>query len=160
AGGGVRNAKRVAARWHASAAEVAARCAGQFAARAPHVWVASDEDAPIRDAVPDRPPILVGEGDRPDAFDAPRIAIVGTRAATPPGIEDAMELGAWCARAGFTVVSGLAIGIDAAAHEGAIAAGGRVVGVVATGLDIVYPRRHTTLYAKVRELGMIVSEHG
>ena len=72
----------------------------------------------------------------------PRVAIVGTRAATPHGLADAYELGAALARAGFTVVSGLAIGIDAAAHEGALDAGGTVVGVVGTGLDVVYPRRH------------------
>lgn len=160
AAGGVRHAKRVGARWHAGAAQVVARAAAQIAARRPLVWMANDRDAPIREPLPDRPPILFGEGARADAFEAPRIAIVGTRAATPHGIDDAAELGGWCARAGFTVVSGLAIGVDAAAHEGAIAAGGRVVGVVATGLDVVYPRRHSTLYAKVREAGAIVSEHG
>jgi DNA processing protein len=57
------------------------------------------------------------------------------------------------------VVSGLAIGIDGAAHEGALAAGGAVVGVVATGLDVVYPRRHRALYERVRAAGLIVSEH-
>ncbi len=70
------------------------------------------------------PSVLLGEGDRPDAFDAPRIAIVGTRAATPMGIVDAHEIGAFCARAGITVISGLAIGIDGAAHAGALDAGG------------------------------------
>jgi DNA processing protein len=59
-----------------------------------------------------------------------------------------------------TVVSGLAIGIDGAAHEGAIDAGGGVVGVVATGLDVTYPRRHAILYDRVRARGMIVAERG
>ena len=93
--------------------------------------------------------MLLGEGERPDAFDAPRVAIVGTRSATPHGLADARELGAFLAGAGVTVVSGLAIGIDAAAHEGALDAGGLAVGVVATGLDVVYPRRHRALYARV-----------
>ncbi len=105
------------------------------------------------------PGVLLGEGNRPDAFAAPRIAIVGTRAATPMGIADAHELAAFCARAGITVVSGLALGIDAAAHEGALDAGGLTVGVVATGLDVVYPRRHKQLYERVREQGLIVTEH-
>jgi DNA processing protein len=105
------------------------------------------------------PPVLLGDGARPDAFDAPRIAIVGTRAATPMGLADAREIAAFCARAGITVVSGLALGIDGAAHEGALDAGGLTVGVVATGLDVVYPRRHQGLYERVREQGLIVTEH-
>ena len=64
------------------------------------------------------------------------------------------------ADAGVTVVSGLAIGIDGAAHEGALDAGGLTVGVVATGLDVTYPRRHRDLYVRVREQGLVVSEHG
>ena len=103
--------------------------------------------------------VLLGEGDRPDAFDAPRVAIVGTRAATPMGIADAKAIGGFCARAGITVVSGLAIGIDGAAHQGALDAGGLTVGVVATGLDVVYPRRHARLYEQVREQGLIVGEN-
>jgi DNA processing protein len=63
------------------------------------------------------------------------------------------------ARAGITVVSGLALGIDGAAHQGALDAGGLTVGVVATGLDIVYPRRHARLYDQVRAQGLIVGEH-
>jgi DNA processing protein len=104
--------------------------------------------------------VLLGEGDRPDAFEARRVAIVGTRSATPHGLADARELGAFLAGAGVTVVSGLAIGIDAAAHAGAVDAGGLAVGVVATGLDVVYPRRHRALYAQVKEQGLVVGEHG
>jgi DNA processing protein len=105
------------------------------------------------------PRVLLGEGERPDALDAPRIAIVGTRAATPLGIADAYEIATFCARAGITVISGLALGIDAAAHEGALDAGGLTVGVVATGLDVVYPLRHRRLYERVREQGLILTEH-
>ena len=104
--------------------------------------------------------MLLGEGERPDAFDATRVAIVGTRAATPHGLADARELGGFLADAGITVVSGLAIGIDGAAHEGALDAGGLAVGVVATGLDVTYPRRHRALYDRVREHGLVVGEHG
>ena len=104
--------------------------------------------------------MLLGEGERPDALDAPRVAIVGTRSATPHGLADARELGGFLADAGVTVVSGLAIGIDGAAHEGALDAGGLAVGVVATGLDVTYPRRHRALYDRVREHGLVVGEHG
>jgi DNA processing protein len=130
-----------------------------------HEWRRGDA-FPIRDAEAlddafkaQLPAVLLGEGDRTDAFDAPRVAIVGTRAATPMGIADAREIAMFCARAGITVVSGLAIGIDAAAHDGALEGGGLTVGVVATGLDITYPRRHERLYARVREQGLIVGEH-
>jgi len=119
-------------------------------------------DADLLDAMVDArmPRVLLGEGDRPDALAAPRIAIVGTRAATPMGIADAREIAAFCARSGITVVSGLAIGIDGAAHAGALDAGGLTIGVVATGLDVVYPRRHERLYERVREQGLIVGENG
>jgi DNA processing protein len=133
--------------------------------RRTHRWERGP-DYPIRDADylddafdAQMPEVLLGEGDRPDAFDMPRIAIVGTRAATPMGIVDATEIAAFCARAGITVVSGLAIGIDGAAHTGALDAGGLTVGVVATGLDVTYPRRHARLYQRVREHGVIVGEN-
>jgi DNA processing protein len=141
----------------ASAPDTIAR---QLRERRTHVWIADDDGYPIGDPLPDRPPVLLGEGERTDAFDAARVAIVGTRSASPQGLADARELGAFLGDAGVTVVSGLAIGIDGAAHQGALDAGGLTVGVVATGLDITYPRRHRDLYARVREHGLVVSEHG
>jgi DNA processing protein len=125
-------------------------------------WILGHADYPVPDGehLPDMPEVLMGEGDRPDAFDAPRVAIVGTRAATPLGLADAREIAMFCARAGITVISGLALGIDAAAHEGALEGGGLTVGVVATGLDVVYPRRHARLYERVRGQGLIVGENG
>lgn len=118
-----------------------------------------DPEWPIDDDAPDLPAALLLEGARTDAFDRPRVAIVGTRAATPPGLADARELARALTEAGITVVSGLAIGIDGAAHSGAIDAGGPTVGVVATGLDVVYPRRHVALTGAVREHGLVVTEH-
>jgi DNA processing protein len=113
---------------------------------------------PIDEGIDDRPAVLFVDGTRLDALERPRVAVVGTRAATPHGLADARELGAALARAGIVVVSGLAIGIDGAAHEGALDDGGEVVGVVATGLDVVYPRRHSRLYDRVREQGLLVGE--
>lgn len=150
--------RELARRWSEEASSEAMRA--RFEARATQVWIAGDDGYPIPDPLPDRPPVLLGEGDRPDAFEARRVAIVGTRSATPHGLADARELGAFLAGAGVTVVSGLAIGIDAAAHSGAVDAGGLAVGVVATGLDVVYPRRHRALYAQVKEQGLVVGEHG
>ena len=90
--------------------------------------VSGAEAFPIEDGIEDRPTVLLAEGARPDALERPRVAVVGTRAATPHGLADAHELGGVLARAGVTVVSGLAIGIDAAAHEGALDAHGTVIG--------------------------------
>ncbi|MBJ7513868.1 MAG: DNA-protecting protein DprA [Acidimicrobiia bacterium] len=118
-----------------------------------------DDDWPIEEEDTTLPAVLLNEGDRPCALAAQRVAIVGTRAASPHGVADAHALAATLAEAGITIVSGLALGIDAAAHRGAIEAGGQTIGVVATGLDVTYPRSHQSLYASVRSHGIIVSEH-
>jgi DNA processing protein len=159
--GGAVVAPELAALARAVGARDAERFGARLAARNTRVWRRTDADFPIGDAdgLPDMPAVLLGEGDRPDAFRRPRVAIVGTRAATPAGLADARELGSTLARAGITVVSGLAIGIDGAAQQGALDAGGLTVGVVATGLDVVYPRRHGTLFTRVREHGLVVGEH-
>jgi DNA processing protein len=130
-----------------------------LAARGTRVYIAGRDGYPI-DEVPHPPPVLLAEGIDEHALGRPRVAVVGTRAATPHGLADAREIGAVLAGAGVCVVSGLAIGIDAAAHEGAIDAGGSVIGVVATGLDVVYPRRHRALFERVRGSGLLVSETG
>lgn len=128
-------------------------------ARGTRVLRAGADDYPIDTGIDDHPRVLLAEGDRPDALARPRVAVVGTRAATTHGLDDARELGRVLARAGVTVVSGLAIGIDGAAHEGALAAGGTAVGVLGTGLDVVYPRRHGALHHDVRRHGLLISEY-
>jgi DNA processing protein len=127
--------------------------------RQTHVWVEGDDDYPFTQPVDDQPCVLFGEGERPDVLARPRVGIVGTRSATPHGLADAEELGAFVAGAGAAVVSGLALGIDGAAHIGALRAHGGAIGVVATGLDVEYPRRHKALYRDVRANGVVVSEH-
>ncbi len=136
-----------------------------LAGRDTRVVLASEEGFPISEDLPRRPPLLLVEGERQCVFEAPRVAIVGTRAATPHGLADARHLGAFLATAGVTVVSGMAIGVDGEAHLGALSvaeAGGGgsagPVGVLATGLDIVYPRRHRSLFDRVRRSGVLVSE--
>ena len=101
------------------------------------------------------PPILSWAGELPDG---PAIAVVGTRRASPDGLEVARALGRGLAAAGVTVVSGMALGIDAAAHEGALQAGGPTVAVLAGGADVAYPRSKRSLHARIREHGAVVSE--
>ena len=86
------------------------------------------------------------------------VAIVGTREASAYGVRMAQRLAAGAARAGLIVVSGLARGIDAAAHEAAIRAGGRTVAVLGTGVDVPYPAGHRALHQLVQENGALLSE--
>jgi len=150
----------------AERAEALAVCAGR---RGTTVMTPDDPRFPIADGIPHAPAILFVEGDRPEALGAPRVAIVGTRAASVHGLADAWELGAFLGAAGVSVVSGLAIGIDGAAHHGALQAAEAAekrgdagvagpVGVVATGLDVVYPRRHRVLFERVRRYGVVLGE--
>lgn len=105
----------------------------------------------------DPPSVLfVTGGLKPE--DALAISIVGTRHATQYGLRQAERLAGSLARAGLTVVSGLARGIDAAAHRGALAAGGRTLGVLASGLVKIYPPEHDKLAAKVVAQGALLSE--
>lgn len=106
----------------------------------------------------DPAPVLFRRGRVPDPT-APAVAIVGTRRCTPTGRSVAMELGSGLAAAGVTVVSGLALGIDGAAHRGALAADGApVVGVVGSGLDVVYPRGNRDLWDAVADAGTLLGE--
>ena len=91
-------------------------------------------------------------------FDHPSIAIVGSRRTTLYGQGVAKKFGAELARLGFCVVSGLARGIDTAAHEGALSVGGKTAAVLGCGIDIVYPPENLSLYRQIEEQGAIVSE--
>jgi DNA processing protein len=88
----------------------------------------------------------------------PQLAMVGSRSPTPCGLRTAREFAACFARAGLTITSGLAVGIDAASHEGALLAGGNTVAVCGTGLDRVYPTQHVQLAARISRQGALVSE--
>lgn len=152
------------------------------------VWVDHGEGYPAALADdPDPPPILFWRGD-PQALERPAVAIVGTRRCTAYGADVARALGRDLAAEGVAVVSGLALGIDGAAHEGALAAGhvgGRLVdvddgpdddvatldlstnvtrnvgppiAVVGSGLDVVYPPRHRALWHRVAHHGLLLTE--
>jgi len=90
--------------------------------------------------------------------DSQAIAIVGSRRASPYGRHVASELAAGLAQHGFTVVSGMAVGADAAAHEGCLRAGGRTIAVLAGGVDVIYPPEHAALYERIAASGAVISE--
>ncbi len=93
----------------------------------------------------------------PEVLAGPSVAIVGARAATRPALAFARELAEALAREGRIVVSGGALGVDGAAHEGALAAGGCTLVVLGTGVDVVYPARHAGLFERVMERGALMS---
>lgn len=105
----------------------------------------------------DPPPLLYAAG-RLDLLTRPALAIVGSRSATRQGEATAEAFAAGLARAGLSIVSGLALGIDAAAHRGALEAGGGTIAVVGTGADVIYPAAHRALTARIREHGLVLSE--
>jgi len=91
-------------------------------------------------------------------FGSPGIAIVGSRRTTLYGQSVAKKLGSDLARLGFCVVSGLARGIDTAAHEGALSVGGKTAAVLGTGIDLIYPPENLALYRRIEESGAVLSE--
>lgn len=104
------------------------------------------------------PPLLLFVHGRPATLTLPQLAIVGSRNPTEGGRRTTRDFAAHLAGAGIVVTSGLALGIDAAAHEGALEAGGLTVAVTGTGLDRVYPARHRELAHRIAEAGALVSE--
>jgi len=101
------------------------------------------------------------ESSEPDlsVLTAKSIAIVGSRNATPYGLRIATEFAAALAEGGYTIISGGAFGIDAAAHRGALAVGGKTVVVLAGGVDCPYPLAHSNLFTDASKNGALISEH-
>jgi len=104
------------------------------------------------------PPVLLYVRGDAQVLNSPSLSIVGTRRPTVYGSQMAERMGRDLASRGLTIVSGLARGIDAIAHQGATAVGGRAIGVLGTGIDVCYPKENKKLYEKVLERGAIVSE--
>lgn len=104
------------------------------------------------------PPVLFVRGD-PALLSAPQIAMVGSRHATIEGLETAKRFARQFAEQGYCVTSGLALGIDGHAHQGALDALGNTIAVLGAGLDCIYPARHKHLAARIAEQGALVSEH-
>jgi DNA processing protein len=107
--------------------------------------------------ITDPPPLLYVKGD-PGLLDRASLAVVGSRNATQQGRVNAQAFSRELSEGGFTIISGLALGIDAAAHTGGLAAASSSIAVVGTGLDIVYPARNRDLAHRLAEEGALVSE--
>ncbi|WP_333606322.1 DNA-processing protein DprA [Novosphingobium sp.] len=112
---------------------------------------------PQLETIPQPPAALFAAGD-PSVLLAPQIAIVGARSATAQGLANARDFARTLSRAGLVVTSGMADGIDGAAHVAALESGGQTVAVIGTGPDLVYPRKHRDLAARIEQSGAIVSE--
>ncbi len=112
---------------------------------------------PALAAIPDPPFVLWIRG-RLDVLARPAVALVGSRAASEHALAVARRLGADLAEAGLTIVSGLARGVDRAAHQGALEAEGTTVAVFGSGVDIVYPREHAGLAREIEPRGALLSE--
>ena len=121
------------------------------------VSVLDDDYPPLLREIPDPPALLYIRGN-PGLLSLPQLAIVGSRNPTPAGSENARAFARSLVAGGLTVTSGFALGIDAAAHQGAIDGGGSTIAVVGTGLDRVYPASHHELAHQVVQSGAIVSE--
>jgi DNA processing protein len=104
------------------------------------------------------PPVLLYVRGDPQVLNLPSLSIVGTRRPTLYGSQMAQRLGRELAARGLVVVSGMARGIDAIGHQGAMDANGRAIGVLGTGIDVCYPKENKKLYERVLERGAIISE--
>jgi DNA processing protein len=108
-------------------------------------------------AIPDPPTVLYARG-RLELLNNPCVAIVGSRNATPQGIRDAHAFAFALSTAGYTVASGMALGIDTAAHRGGLAGRGSSVAVIGTGADVIYPAKNRDLAHELAEHGCLISE--
>jgi DNA processing protein len=156
---------------HAAAAQALARPGERHEAMLAdtRAWLAADErrhlitlgnpDYPTALLETADPPLMLHACGRLELLDRSSLAIVGSRNATVQGRDNARAFAAHLGNAGLAIASGLALGVDAAAHEGALQTPGGTIAVVATGLDQTYPRRHTALAQAIAEQGLLLSEY-
>lgn len=121
------------------------------------VPITDDRYSPWLREIVDPPSVLWVRGTLAP-FDRPVVAVVGSRQATPAGLQMGRHLGEGLAAAGLIIASGLARGVDGASHEGALAAGGTTIGVLGCGADVVYPAEHRELATRVAASGGVISE--
>jgi DNA processing protein len=125
------------------------------------IHLGTSDYPPLLAEISDPPACLWTHGDRA-AFASIGVAVIGARAASEEGLAAAYEIAYGLARAGIVVISGLARGVDASAHQGALDGGGRTIAVLGTGIDRVYPAEHAELSRSISESGLLVTEfpHG
>lgn len=123
-----------------------------------HLLTLADAEYPAALLETADPPTVLYVKGRTECLSRPALAIVGSRNATPQGLATARDFARALGSAGLTIVSGLALGVDTAAHEGGLASSGGTIAVVGTGLDIVYPARNRDLAHRIAADGAIVSE--
>lgn len=124
-----------------------------------HIIVLTDKHYPkLLLEIAGTPPILYATGDI-QLLSLPQIAMVGSRNPSKTGIEIAHQFACELARTGMVVTSGLAMGIDAASHEGALKAPGKTIAVLGSGLHHIYPKKHVTLAKSIMENGCVISEY-
>ncbi|MGH8744603.1 MAG: DNA-processing protein DprA [Burkholderiales bacterium] len=123
-----------------------------------HLVTLADQNYPqLLLQIPDPPPLLYVKG-RLDLLNQPALAIVGSRNATPQGVANAESFARALSDAGLSIVSGMALGIDAAAHRGGLKGASSSIAIVGTGLDIVYPARNRELAHALADSGTLISE--
>lgn len=135
----------------------------QHSVKNPCFWTPADADYPrLLLEIPTPPPVLYYRGlvqPQENHGIKPMISIVGTREPTDYGKRWTQKISVALAKHGFTVVSGMAAGIDTEAHSGCLAVGGRTIAVLGTGVDLIYPPRNRNLYQQIQQQGLVVSEY-
>ncbi len=131
----------------------------------PQFWTPADPEYPrILLQIPSPPPVLYYRGkvnpeENLGITPVPAIAIVGTRYPTKYAKDWTKKISRFLTQQGFTIVSGMALGIDTEAHWGCLEAGGRTIAVLGTGIDIVYPSSNRKLYEQIQQQGLVISEY-
>ncbi len=135
----------------------------QHSVKNPCFWTPADADYPrLLLEIPTPPPVLYYRGlvqPQENHGIKPMVSIVGTREPTDYGKRWTHKISVALAKHGFTVVSGMAAGIDTEAHSGCLAVGGRTIAVLGTGVDLIYPPRNRNLYEQIQQQGLVVSEY-
>ncbi len=135
----------------------------QHSVKNPYFWTLADADYPrLLLEIPSPPPVLYYRGlvqPQENQGIMPMVGIVGTREPSEYGKRWTRKISVALARHGFTVVSGMAAGIDTEAHRGCLEAGGRTLAVLGTGVDLIYPPRNKPLYEQIQQQGLLLSEY-
>lgn len=129
----------------------------------PHFWTPADPEYPqLLREIPTPPPLLYYRGEidlQENSGQKPLVGIVGTRQPTEYGIKWTRQISTALVKNGFTVVSGMAEGIDTESHSAALKAGGRTIAVMGTGVDVIYPHKNRDLYQQILKSGIVISEY-